>query len=64
MRRNRSTIEFHHPYESLIWLARRNDSSFCEKAALNLYREALAAARSDDERQVCEAAIKRLSAKP
>ena len=58
----RQRIEFHHPYESLIWLAKRNEAGYFEKVALKLYKQALANARTADERDYCVAAIRRLEA--
>lgn len=53
-------ITFHHPYESLIYLARRNAAFFCNGPALKLFRDALKVARNESEREYCRKEISAL----
>jgi hypothetical protein len=57
MRRKAQRITFNSPYESLVYLARRNAAHFCNGPALKLFREALTHARNESEREYCRKEI-------
>lgn len=55
-----SRVVFNHPYESLVYFARRNAAYFCNAPALKMFKEALDLARNEREREYCRQEIKAL----
>jgi len=60
MRRKTLRVHFNHPYESLVYLAKRNAAFFCNGPALKLFRDALKVARNESEREYCRKEISAL----